>query len=110
MLCIEVHKTGVQQQCATATSTRLKFLSGTSRFLTPFLLSPLCTATSPSPYRSVFLLLHVALHDPVVNGFLFSAARIRELAGRYRSSLFPREHQPALQQLGEGPGGLTTHE
>lgn len=33
-----------------------------------------------------------------------SATRIRELAGCYRSSVFPREHQPAVQQLGEGPG------
>lgn len=33
-----------------------------------------------------------------------SAARVREQRGRYRSPVFPRQHQPALQQLGEGPG------
>lgn len=37
---------------------------------------------------------------PVVDAFPLSAARVREQGGRYRSSVFPRHHQPAVQQLG----------
>lgn len=40
----------------------------------------------------------------VVDAFSLSAAWVREQGGHYRSSVFPRLHQPALQQLGEGPG------